>query len=246
MSLDELKLKLKIPYPLKNMYKTVIPLNIYQTWYTKELPTNMFNNVRKIKQNNPAFTYYLYDDNDCHEFIKNNFDSSVLNAFDSLIPGAYKADLWRYCILYINGGIYLDIKYSPYNNFKFINLSEKEHLVLDADNFGIYNALMACKPKNDLCLRAINNIVENVKNKKYGSNNLEPTGPKLLWNIITNDEKINMLDMKHGAYFNDPYYKCIFYNNYLIFKAYNNYMIDYNNSKKEHYASLWNKRQIYK
>ena len=88
-----------------------IPLNIFQTYHTLDLPPRMRKSVNKLIKNNPEFTHYLYDDDDCRKFIKNNFPSNVVNAFDKLIPGAYKADLWRYCVLYIHGGIYLDIKY---------------------------------------------------------------------------------------------------------------------------------------
>jgi mannosyltransferase OCH1-like enzyme len=127
----------------------------------------MAKTVFMIKSLNPRFQYFLFDDNDCFEFIKNNFDKDILNAYNSLIPGAYKADLWRYCILYIKGGIYLDIKYRPLDNFRFINLTEDEHFVLDNDGNGIYNAVMVCKPGNELLLKAIHNIVENVKNNSY-------------------------------------------------------------------------------
>jgi mannosyltransferase OCH1-like enzyme len=119
------------------------------------------------------------------EFIKENFSEDVLNAYNSLIPGAYKADLWRYCILYKQGGIYIDVRYFPYNGFKFINLTEKEHFVLDLPSCntgisGIYNALMVCLPGNEILLKAINQIVENVSTKYYGNCWLEPTGPLLL------------------------------------------------------------------
>ena len=30
----------------------------------------------------------------------------TLWCFDRLIPGAFKADLWRYCVMYITGGIF--------------------------------------------------------------------------------------------------------------------------------------------
>ena len=106
----ELVIKTKVPYPMKQQYYPVIPLNIYQTWHTKDLPPLMRNAVNKIIRMNPRFNYKLFDDNDCRNFIKDNFNEDVLNAFDTLIPGAYKADLWRYCILYKNGGVYLDIK----------------------------------------------------------------------------------------------------------------------------------------
>lgn len=109
-----------------------IPLDIYQTWYTKELPPKMIECVEKLKQDNPEFKHHLYDDEDCRTFIKNNFDRKVLNAFDSLIPGAYKADLWRYCILYKKGGIYLDVKFQCENGFKLIEMAKSpENYVLD-------------------------------------------------------------------------------------------------------------------
>jgi mannosyltransferase OCH1-like enzyme len=86
--------KIKIhnkPYRFfKPYYNSIIPLKIYQTWHTKELPTKMKECVDSLKQNNPRFEHYLFDDNDCREFIKDNFDIAVLNAYDSLIPGAYK------------------------------------------------------------------------------------------------------------------------------------------------------------
>ena len=116
---------------VKMKENAVIPLDIYQTWHTKSLPDKMKENVNNLKNKNPEFTYHLYDDNDCREFIKKNFDKDVLNAFDSLIPGAYKADLWRYCILYKKGGVYLDIKFKCEDNFKLIELVDNEYLVLD-------------------------------------------------------------------------------------------------------------------
>lgn len=240
---NEYKNKIKIPYPLKENYNSIIPLNIYQTWYTKNLPPKMFKTINLIKKLNPRFNYHLFDNDDCREFIMNNFHQNVLNAFDSLIPGAYKADLWRYCILYKNGGIYLDIKYRPVNNFRFITMTEKEHWVLDVDNNGVYNALIVCKPGNEILLKAINKIVENVKNKYYGNNALEPTGPLLLSNYFgLNDKK--KFDMKHKILFSNIN-KLIFFNNYIIFMPYNNYINDNITKSHPHYSELWKNKQIY-
>lgn len=241
---QKLKILSKIPYPIKQYYNSVIPLNIYQTWHTKKLPYSMQKTVDKIIKNNPIFNYQLFDDDDCRNFIMDNFDKSVLNAFDSLIPGAYKADLWRYCILYIKGGIYLDIKYEPVNNFKFINLTEKEHWVLDMDKKGIYNALMVCKPNNPKLLNAINTVVNNVKNRFYGNSALEPTGPLMLKNFFTENEK-SKLDMYHDIYCTVDN-RFIFYNNYIIFKNYNSYLEEHNKNKKvDYYLNLWLNKNIY-
>ena len=242
----DLKRKLTIHYPLKPAYHSVIPLNIFQTWWTKEnLTTSMFESVNTIKNNNPKFHYYLFDDSDCRDFIQKNYGKDVLTAYDTLIPGAYKADLWRYCILYKLGGIYLDIKYKPINSFKFINLTEKEHWVLDADNNGIYNALIVTRPGNSILKRAIEKVVENVKKRFYGGSCLDPTGPGMLSSFFSLQDK-RELDMKHEFYFNNMNNRLIYYNNIPIFKSYEGYLNDYNNTKKtEHYAGLWGQRRIY-
>ena len=108
-----LKKKVQRSSLIKPFYNSVIPLHIFQTWHTKNLPPNMRQSVEYIKRSNPRFHHRLFDDNECHDFIRDNFDESVLHAYNKLIPGAYKADLWRYCVLYKLGGIYLDIKYIP-------------------------------------------------------------------------------------------------------------------------------------
>jgi mannosyltransferase OCH1-like enzyme len=240
-----IKKKLKIPFPMKSRYNNIIPLNIFQTWHTKDLPNLMRLNVEYIKKLNPCFNYRLFDDQDCYNFIKDNFDKPILDAFNSLVPGAYKADLWRYCILYKLGGIYLDIKYRPVKGFRFINLTEKEHWVLDTNGNDVYNALMVCKPGNQILLSAINQIVTNVKTRYYGNNCLEPTGPHLLAKYFTNSQK-KSFNLKH-TFFENHNNRFINYGNYIIFKSYNGYLQEHNKHKKtEHYAGLWSNKSIYK
>jgi len=230
-----------------------IPKVIYQTWSSKVLPTNMRKCVEKIKDQNPNYTHYIYDDNECREFIKEHFNDNVVTTFDKLIPGAYKADLWRYCILYINGGIYLDIKYEPINGFSFNYLNpNKEYFVLERPGFwennhyGIYNALMICKPKNETLLHCIRHIVENVKNNYYGINSLHPTGPGLLgkmyFNPLTISQQMREFEMRYDC----DKYDWILYKNKVIFKNYEEYRLEQKkNSLNKHYVFLWNKKQIY-
>ena len=223
-----------------------IPNNIFQTWHNKKLPPQMYLAVKYVKQQNPRFNHFLFDDNDCREFIQNNFDSDVLNAYDCLIPGAYKADLWRYCILYKRGGIYLDIKYKPLNGFKFFNLLDQEYFVIDNGGGGIYNALIVCKAGNEILLKAINQIVENTKNRYYGNHFLEPTGPHLLIKYFS-DEELNTFVLKHKLLGEEDKDKIITYNNIPILGCYKGYFNNIRNySKTKHYAELWNNRTIYK
>ena len=239
---------------IENNEPNLIPKMIYQTWHTKNLPPNMKKCVDKLKKDNPDYEYHLYDDFDCREFIKNHFDNSILNAFDKLIPGAYKADLWRYCILYKKGGIYLDIKYQCENGFSFNKLKKnKEYLVLDRPGFwkknkhGIYNAFMVCKPGNETLLKCIYKITENVYKKMYDFNQLYPTGPGLLgeiyFNGLTTMDKVKDFVMNYNYTGKND---VIFYNNNIILKNYDEYRDEQKlNQKNKHYYTLWHERKIY-
>ena len=236
------------PFNNKNINECIfdIPANIFQTWESKNIPPLMLQTILLIVRNNPKFRYYLFDDNDCQKFIKDNFSEEILNTYNNLIPGAYKADLWRYCILYKMGGIYIDIKYRPINGFKLYNLLEKEHWVLDIDNKNIYNAIMVCKPGNQILLNAINKIVENVKNKYYGNSPLEPTGPIMLGNLVQNNKLGLNIDMNHFIY--GGY---IIYNNRFIisteYPEYNSDMMsEYNLLNTKKYNNLWLEKKIYR
>jgi mannosyltransferase OCH1-like enzyme len=234
-------------YTLKSHYNSIIPLKIYQTWHTKNLPGKMKERVDFLKAHNPEFEHCLFDDNDCREFIKHHYASHVLRAYDNLIPGAYKADLWRLCVLYKNGGIYMDIKLNCINGFKLIELTETEHFVLDRlPPLTIYNALLVCKPGNPFLWRAICRIVANVQYKIYGNSPLAPTGPVLLGNIILRNQLKLNTDLAHHIHGGYVLYK----GHFVIstdYPEYNNERKNtYKNTNLKRYNELWNERRIYK
>lgn len=78
------------------------------------LPPKMYDCVRDnliFNRVGEDCIHYLFNDRDCREFIMREYPPDVLTAYDRLIPTAFKADLWRYCVLYKYGGVYLDVKY---------------------------------------------------------------------------------------------------------------------------------------
>ena len=241
-------------FEIKDYYKPVVPLNLYLTWSIKELPTKMQENVDRMIKINPEFNIQIFDCDERREFIKNIFPKYILTAYDTLKPGAFKADLWRLCILYINGGIYADIKFNCINNFKFIALTEKEHLVLDRPGhwkngeIGIINGLIVAKPKNPLLLRCINKICENVKNKDYGVNCLYPSGPGLLGEQYIKMLRENESTMEAEL---DKINLCMeqeqfIFNNVVILEYYKEYRTEQHLfAKTQHYGELYELKQIY-
>jgi len=161
----------------------------------------------KFKADNPEFKYMLFDDDECRDFIITHFDDSVLNAYDSLLPGAFKADLWRYCILYINGGVYLDIKYTltDPSEFRLIDLfDEKKYpipIVVETGPLYVYTGLLMTPPANPLYAECIRQIVENVKNEYYGNTPMAPTGPELFGGLIEEADKQRAVIFYYDDYF---------------------------------------------
>lgn len=222
----------------------IIPKNIFQCWHSKILPNSVEYCINNIKFNNPDFNHYLYDINDCREFIKKNFDLEVLNTFDDIIPFAIKIDLWRYCILYKYGGIYLDVKYSPINNFKFKFLLDEIYLCKDLPSagLGIYNAFIIINKNNSLMKDAINKVVENTKKKFYGKNALCPTGPWMLKDLcninIYNNIKLYLKydgDIRKEIDFEKLF---IYFKNLKILSFHKNYRIE-QKKIQNHWATYW-------
>ena len=155
------KIKLyKIIYNEQNIPKTII-----QTSYSRNIENILhYNSILTYIELNPEYEYKFFDNNDSRLFIKNNFDEYILIAYDLVIPGAFKADFFRYCFLYINGGCYFDCKSIlriPLRNI--INQDDTFLLCKDIGE-GYFNAIILSVPKNKLLLETINMCVENINN----------------------------------------------------------------------------------
>ena len=229
---------------LKTPAEPVIPLNLFQTWHSSELPPKMAECVASMKQDNPEFQHYLYDEHQCIDFLRQHFDADVLLAYQSLIPLAYKADLWRYCILYTYGGIYVDVKYKCMNDFKFITLTDDEYFVLDryhiVDKLAVYNALIVVKPYNEIMKKCIRTIVDHVQTRYKGTDDLDVTGPTMMIQHFTPNQKKKLKRL----FFTDE--NTIVFEGINILKMYPDYRKEQEKSTTvKNYHELWRTNQIY-
>lgn len=160
-----------------------IPKKIYQSWKTKNLTGKMAELVEKTKELNPEYEYELYDDNDCREFILKHFGENYANAFDILIPGAFKCDFWRYAKLYVDGGVYVDIDMVPLVPFReIIKPTDKFLSVSDLVNSmgvpGIFQSFVACVPKHPILKYSLELCFSNIVTRRSATGEaLGITGP---------------------------------------------------------------------
>ena len=169
------------------MNERKIPKKIFQTWRTKQVSPEFQNIINSWKIYNPDYEYYLYDDNDCLKFLQENFGFSswVVNIYNKLKSGAFKTDLWRYCVLYIYGGFYIDIDTLClgkidnvlYNDTEFVVPIDLTHATT---NHHLFNAFIGCIPKSKIMLKCIDRFIYNFKNNIFGKELLDFCGPGLL------------------------------------------------------------------
>ena len=89
-----------------------IPRVIHQTFPSRILPKVLEENVRRLRELHPKWEYRLYDDSDVAQYIRASYGEEIFSYFERIDPryGAARADLFRYLLMYLEGGVYLDIK----------------------------------------------------------------------------------------------------------------------------------------
>ena len=158
---------------LKNFYTKTeinkIPKKIFQTWETSEneLSPDMQYYINSWKEKNPDYEFHFYNANERYEFIKDNFDHEVLDAYNRLKPGAFKCDLWRICILYIHGGFYTDIDTLCCNSINIINTNVDFICAIDlniVNKYELSNGFIGSVSKHKILKLYIDKIIYNMNN----------------------------------------------------------------------------------
>jgi len=242
--------------PNEEQVRNGVPLVIYESWHSHMIPKGMMDNIHNLIEMNPEFDYYLFSDEECAEFIKANFDKEVLDAFYMLKPGAFKSDLWRYCVLYKNGGVYLDIKY--YSTIPLIDIIDENQTVFVKDSGAprtidgcFYNGFLIAPPGNEVFKECISDIVNSCKNQLYKRNVLDITGPCLLGRVLGKKYSEEYADKVrfefsniNGNFWN--YYPGISYNGKIILKHYEEYRKEQRKTENvRHYGELYASGKVY-
>ena len=169
-----------------------IPYILYKTG-PYDLPTNELEEIFKYNKMKLYISkIFYYNDNECYDLIK-TMGTNVLKAYDSLIPNAYKADLWRYCVLYKYGGIYGDLTQKFLLEYD-VNMSNVDMvLVRDINDYAIQISFIATKPNNIFLKYVIDNISNDILAKKKGKSSLDVTGPIAFCRYFLKFFKINKI-----------------------------------------------------
>ena len=150
-----------------------VPRIVHQTWFepvTREGYPNMSRLIESWKRS--GWEYHFYDDETAGDFLGTHFPPEVREAYESITPGAFKADLFRYCVLLIRGGVYADMDVLLETNLDDA-VSDDVGFMTPIDEPGsevgrrscLWNGLIASAPGHPYLARTIQIVVNNIRNR---------------------------------------------------------------------------------
>ena len=202
-----------------------IPKVFHRTHETKET-LDMFKEVEdNIRRLHPDYKITNYTTVDIEEFIKTHYSDRIYKAYKSINPnyGAARADVFRYLVVYLKGGIYMDIKSAPLKNLDPILEKAKQRLITTQDRYafnfnwndilfpyGENSQWVISSPKGHNVLKhlisqTVKNIENDYKDKHFKGDigTLALAGPTM-YTLVTNSSKfkddIIHIPKRYGEY----------------------------------------------
>ena len=123
-----------------------IPKIFYQSW-DREIPEKIMDENEKYIQ---GFTYKRFSIEDIQNYLKKNWNDNVLKLFNSYKKTAHKIDLWRYCILYETGGVYMDADCVLKSDINPLLNNHAVFVTNNRDEKDIFNGFIMTFPKNKI------------------------------------------------------------------------------------------------
>ena len=147
---------------------------------------------------------YIYHSNVDRDKFVEEFFPQYLPIFRHIKHGIYKADFWRYLVLYQFGGLYADMD-SIYTGPEIIF---SNCLTVSTNTYGFpddqpyQNAWIVSYPKNEVLKMVIDEMVKRINNYKF----LEQEDPGINWVLATGPSMYSYIINQNKDYVNFLYF----------------------------------------
>ena len=204
---------------------------------------------------NPGYEIRYYSGNDCRNYLRKHYGELLVHAFDALKAYSSKCNLFRYCVLYIEGGFYSDWKQictKPLDTYISPNIKWFSNWDL-TENTMMTGFICSC-PKHPVLFTAIVKCLSNIINDEYGISPIHTTGPGVLghafmacYPLIKWGEIVLLPYMIVDNFVNSPPYMGVWTAFYEIVVIHKHPKLpqDQNWSKGNNYNTLWENKDIY-
>ena len=155
-----------------------IPNICFQTSKYSRVPQSLYLDVKNFRAKNPEFTFVLFNEKQMSKFMNVEFKNwIILDAFNNSKFVVMKADIFRYCFAYRNGGVYLDLtKYFSTKMVELFAIPDVELIISRERNeksnqeelpeYPILNWCFAVSPNSPIILEVIRIVEQNFLENK--------------------------------------------------------------------------------
>ena len=182
--------------PLTNKTETTCPETIPRRLHMVDKDLVPSFSIQSIRNSNLDYTLRYYNDSEARDYVYRNAGKHVGRAYDCIHPAAYRGDLFRFVVLFYEGGLYMDADLTPlvpldelYDSCRDFTLGHdipQGNTVDENDSYflpGMQQKILASVPKHPIAKCMIENIVRNVEQRSTFS--MEKlflfSGPSLLY-----------------------------------------------------------------
>ena len=165
-------------------YSQKIPFILLQTFRDNKVGPKVKRSIENLLHYNPEYRYLLVTDEDADKLLATEFPPAVHLALRCLQAGAAKGDLIRYCLLFLYGGVYLDMDSSfgvPLR--ELIDPDSDLYIGLEPDGASPVNWAMMFTPRHPLVRRVLRECVRRVLKREY-THIFDATGPNLYSDVL--------------------------------------------------------------
>jgi hypothetical protein len=147
-----------------------IPKIIHQTWF-EDINLDRYPQLVRIQNSwkQTGWEYRLYTDETARQYIVDHFPAVFTEAFDTILPGAYKADLFRYLVLMKEGGVYSDVDVLLETNLdRFLRPGLSFFVPRDVvgefadEAYCLWNGLIGAVPGHPIIVRSVERLVNHI------------------------------------------------------------------------------------
>jgi len=101
--------EIKDQFTQKPASQSITPI-VHQTWIDNKFGKKHSKSIKNFRSLNPNLSFKIYSNKDINQYMKNNWSNhKIFDIFQNSLIGPLSTDIFRYCILYDQGGYYFDI-----------------------------------------------------------------------------------------------------------------------------------------
>lgn len=144
--------------------ETSIPPNIFQTHKSSDFVKNDGRLQKCVRSwdNIKGTEYHFYNDYQSKKFMEKYFPD-MFDLYNNLPLPVMKADIWRYCVIYIFGGIYADVDTELLGDINIFFQENKKLVLVPENQTHFCQWVFAAPPKSPILKAVIDLAFERIK-----------------------------------------------------------------------------------